>query len=748
MRPIRTIRCAPQPASTRTGDATGGGWMKAVLRSLFMLPVIGAMTIGAATIGAVTICVVVLGAFTARPARAEVSVVDGGIRFTYTGPTATTVAVAGDFNGWNTSANLMTKTGDTFSVVVALTPGAHEYKFVVDGQWLADPENPVTAGEFGNSVVKIGTDGKLIASRATSNTALNPKIYAGGRFLTYYIGRRATDGDKRFDLNRPNFDLDVDLNIRMNDMLDAHMLMNIQSETEDVQFFRSRLNFDRGSLHMHTDQVDLIGFDNDRLGSWEDPLKLVGGIGIYNHDFGYAQQGLQAKKTIGGIDFKLLYSDNFRPGGQGRPSFTPAELSALEAVGSALPVARLSAYRFTDTDNEKDVLAGRASHALSKALTLGVSARLDRGQNPGSAAIFEGVDTTGAAADHHWGSYRTFSGPAIESWWAVGGDGRYSLKDWTLTGEYLHGRNDLDFVAGAAARTVRPGVPVELSTDPKDLPSQKIAVDNRVQLGAVGRYRGLDLGLDFRYHNTAVTPLGNDSALALNNSLRDVTLSAGRELTLFRRKAKARLSVEAVDFTYSAGTPWRNQFWFDRSNFWLEAGEHVVTFDKMVMVGGDNLLSWKPDFSINLLKDDRLNFRYAGTFNGVSLSTRPKYVESLFQLNWKTGASTRIYCDTRWAKYDDPLLELTGGYVSTWLEGVYAFSPTISFSLGFGVDPNVIDTATNEFNYIGRDLFLFGQGANGVTAQENYFSLADVIPRAEKALERERRIQLKAMVTY
>ena len=64
----------------------------------------------------------------------------GGIRFTYTNAAAATVAWAGDFNAWSTSATPMTKGADgVWSVVVPLPAGKQMYKFVVDGQWFADP---------------------------------------------------------------------------------------------------------------------------------------------------------------------------------------------------------------------------------------------------------------------------------------------------------------------------------------------------------------------------------------------------------------------------------------------------------------------------------------------------------------------------------------------------------------------------------------------------------------------------------
>lgn len=75
--------------------------------------------------------------------------VDGGWMFSFRGAGSQSVALAGDFNAWSTSAHPLKKgEGDVWSVVVVLTPGEHLYKFVVNGtDWKPDPENPRTADD-------------------------------------------------------------------------------------------------------------------------------------------------------------------------------------------------------------------------------------------------------------------------------------------------------------------------------------------------------------------------------------------------------------------------------------------------------------------------------------------------------------------------------------------------------------------------------------------------------------------------
>ena len=80
------------------------------------------------------------------------------VTFTVHAEKGKSVYLAGDFNDWNPSAKKMAFKGGVYSASVALTPGEHQYKFVIDGIWCADPENSCSVandqGTF-NSVVDV-----------------------------------------------------------------------------------------------------------------------------------------------------------------------------------------------------------------------------------------------------------------------------------------------------------------------------------------------------------------------------------------------------------------------------------------------------------------------------------------------------------------------------------------------------------------------------------------------------------------
>ncbi|RCK79637.1 MAG: glycoside hydrolase, family 13 domain protein [Candidatus Ozemobacter sibiricus] len=70
------------------------------------------------------------------------------VEFTYTDPKATAVAVVGDFNDWNKDKNPMQLVDGVWKATVALKPGRHEYKFVVNNtDWITDPKSAETVAD-------------------------------------------------------------------------------------------------------------------------------------------------------------------------------------------------------------------------------------------------------------------------------------------------------------------------------------------------------------------------------------------------------------------------------------------------------------------------------------------------------------------------------------------------------------------------------------------------------------------------
>ncbi|ANE52194.1 hypothetical protein SY85_18555 [Flavisolibacter tropicus] len=54
------------------------------------------------------------------------------------------VVLSGSFNKWRENELYMTKTATGWELPYVLGPGNYQYKLIVDGQWMADPTNPMT----------------------------------------------------------------------------------------------------------------------------------------------------------------------------------------------------------------------------------------------------------------------------------------------------------------------------------------------------------------------------------------------------------------------------------------------------------------------------------------------------------------------------------------------------------------------------------------------------------------------------
>ena len=67
------------------------------------------------------------------------------VHFTFKDPEASSVCLAGTFNDWHPAVTPMVSVGGgQWIKTLELQPGMHEYLFVVDGRWVADPGSAIT----------------------------------------------------------------------------------------------------------------------------------------------------------------------------------------------------------------------------------------------------------------------------------------------------------------------------------------------------------------------------------------------------------------------------------------------------------------------------------------------------------------------------------------------------------------------------------------------------------------------------
>jgi 1,4-alpha-glucan branching enzyme len=63
------------------------------------------------------------------------------VTFSFLAPNAQSVALAGDFTGWQQAPlDLKKDKSGIWKKIVSLPPGRYEYRLLVDGQWHDDPD--------------------------------------------------------------------------------------------------------------------------------------------------------------------------------------------------------------------------------------------------------------------------------------------------------------------------------------------------------------------------------------------------------------------------------------------------------------------------------------------------------------------------------------------------------------------------------------------------------------------------------
>jgi len=70
------------------------------------------------------------------------------------------VQLVGDFTGWEARPIIMDRMkprSRTFGAAVDLPPGTYQYRFIVDGEWVEDPNADSVPNDFGtsNSVITV-----------------------------------------------------------------------------------------------------------------------------------------------------------------------------------------------------------------------------------------------------------------------------------------------------------------------------------------------------------------------------------------------------------------------------------------------------------------------------------------------------------------------------------------------------------------------------------------------------------------
>lgn len=300
---------------------------------------------------------VALSLLGAISARAGFNKADGGIEFTYEDPYAGTVALAGEFNDWSMNAAPMTMDEEgVWRVVVDLKPGAYEYKFVVNGsEWIADPDNPVVVGDYGNSQITVNEDGEPVIGGGVpviSNTAVNSRVSLNGWYRATYVTRTDTPSDPRWRLSRPEHEFYVAVNPTVNSQVSGSAMVRLATGTGDIKEIHADIY--SGHLTLAGDPFGVMGFYNEELVQFDNPLEAIGhrdleGTIPEEHiAFGRGAQGLIASVDLWGVAAKGVYANTYDYDVMNRPSDydnTDTDLVAARLKRPVGPVTIGATYR-------------------------------------------------------------------------------------------------------------------------------------------------------------------------------------------------------------------------------------------------------------------------------------------------------------------------------------------------------------------------------------------------------------------
>lgn len=299
---------------------------------------------------------VLIAAVMASPAHAGFSSVDAGIEFTYSDPYAASVSLAGAFNNWDVNGNPMTVDDEgVWRVVIDLKPGVYEYKFVLNGsQWVADPDNPKTAGDYGNSELTIGEDGSPVEAATAapiSNTAVNSRVSLNGWYRATYDTESDVPSDPRWRLTRPEHEVFVSVNPTVNSKVKGGATLRIATGAGDIKEITANLY--SGYAKLEGGPFTVTGFYNEERVQFDNPLETVGhtnltGTITEEHiPYGRGTQGALLESDLWGTDLTAVYANAYDYDIYNDPSIydnTDTDLVGLRLKRSLGPVGLGATY--------------------------------------------------------------------------------------------------------------------------------------------------------------------------------------------------------------------------------------------------------------------------------------------------------------------------------------------------------------------------------------------------------------------
>ncbi|MCD4817526.1 MAG: glycogen-binding domain-containing protein [Candidatus Cloacimonetes bacterium] len=646
-----------------------------------------------------------------------------GIEFSYDAPNASEIFVAGSFNDWNSSKSPLIKEDDgIWRTVIDLSSGKYQYKFVVDGDWNFDQENPMTEDDgYGgaNSVVKIDQNGKLDTSKKAISkegikSVFNPKIYFTGRYYNRNLFKK--NKNSRYMLDKPRHYLQLGIKLKLADRFESFALLNLNNETELADGWKAEFNYTKAYFKIKTKLLDFNAFDDYGIITSDDPLHILGDIGKNHYKFGFDNRGIIVEThnlieqlisdTPFSFDFIGIIADNIQ---------NDSETNAGRAKFQ---------YFLNDDENDKFHISLASSFFLS-------------------------FLKTNTYYDHKYNNY-AFD---LNIFKEVFQTGWISPMKFSFFSEYYYFENILDY-------KLTNDYPYMIQDELVWMNGEKWYIGSKVSFPL-----SLDLYANYQHHNVDFffeeeqsdiiyipSPILNKESLDRNI----FSLGANFEKSNF----KSSLSLEYIttDFPDSL-VNWTDYYiYMEKTNAtgrWFQEHTHVP-FEKYSIIGYESglITNIALSYHTDILKY-KIDFGWEGTFAQYSLFYAPKYFENIFTTTLNLNKHWNINTNTRIPIYNDEVLGIKTDFaddkdffLSNYSEICYKLRKNVKLSLGWGVNPTVLNSVTDDFYAGGREEFLESSDNFTEYIEATYKGIGQKIRNAERALETEQRITLEAVITF
>ncbi len=658
-------------------------------------------------------------------ARAEVRIVEDEVLFSIRAPAGASVFLVGDFNNWNPTLEKMGEVDGRFEVRLFLLPGTYRYKFVVDGNWIADPENQTSDPAHGSRLVLVERAGTLVLGADEEvekeiEEMLKPSLRYAGAFSL-------DDGDTE---SKQTLDVWVS---HASDKVDARVGLKTIDESWKISPLGAEILFDRGHVDLNIGDGVLKGFENDSIWSSSDPFHLFGDVGVYGYNAGFERHGVSAEVPfIMNTTLRGVYSDKI--GERPAPPLV-IESGAFDGfVGSDTPDTLV--YRYAPTFEDEDVWGIEFVGDLGS-FEFGYTRRGNKGYQPGSL-----VEVVKAGSSFETSLYTT-----REFWNAGAGWLRWrALARFCVVGGLGRATGEIRTAARSTSTVDRLedlGIGRVSETFFRTIPSQ---TDDRW----IG-------GLEFEAGHATARAHFARSEYEFKAGLHPLSSAVVNDFMLdgaYREERwRATGSVRYLDQDYGV-SPDDFHVFTPRRNAWIDHRDklsvaRMVSFDLEKSTEIEAGFLWHRRALSDLSRAEGPEPTAAIASVGLVSRGFLEAVEYVYlRLGLEHTFRNRFFVqwDSRLARYDKPSWGLEDTFFSTYLEAGFRNRWT-EVSLGFGFDPVVLDPVVNEYADNGREEVLRKAIPSGLTRSQSAV-LGEGLRRQEGLLEDFGAIKLEIILVF